>query len=796
MEFNFLRSDRSGTDIYQTIVRMLVYAMVVIVPLLYSPWTSSVLEYNKQLVLIVGAALGLMVWLLGIVVTGKLSVRTTPVDKGVLALLVATIIATICSMTPARSLFGMPGSLSSSLLSVLALTVFYFLAVNTLSDRGRTLRNLLTISLALALIIGVCQMFTWYFLPGDGTHSRAFNTVGSSSALGVLAAAALPLFAKAAARGGIGRIIMSLGGTALSLLVLAILNWWVLWVIALAGMLVIIAFDSLNVTQLANDYSRRRNRFALSRFIVPMVVIVFGAVLLLVDFDIASIKQELPAEVGPSYALSWKVVAGVMSTNLLFGFGPENFSFAFDRYAADQLIDTQLSSVRFFDATSEILTVAAQGGAIALLAGALLCWCLIQVSARFTKAISDSVTRGESAIWAAESSGTLAALAAMTVALLVYPFNLTLFMVWYALLAMAGLIVVGDRRHVIDIEERPLWSLVASLGFIVGLILVLTGLYFASVRYLADVRYAHAADQQALSDAMTGIARAIDLNDSDDRYLRDGSQLALALLREEIREGNTVPDPDRGQRIQNLVASSIQLAQRAVQAVPEESMNWNNLGLVYQAMTGLVDTVEQLAEDAFTKAGELRPGDPTFDNQAGQMWLARADLIYPLLNRSATKQLREQYDVALARAEEAFKRALEKSPSYGLAIYNLGAVYDRQGRVTEAIIQLEKIVPYNANEPVLIFELGLLYIRAEQKTDAMAALQRVVLLAPQYANARWYLALLLEERGDVDGALAQLYEIRKSNPENETLEAKIAQLEAGRQAPSSAEVIDNKPLTQ
>ena len=62
-------------------------------------------------------------------------------------------------------------------------------------------------------------------------------------------------------------------------------------------------------------------------------------------------------------------------------------------------------------------------------------------------------------------------------------------------MALSALVVSGDRSRTVDIEERPMYSLSASLGFIVGLILVLSGLYFTSVRYLADVRYAHAVAQ-------------------------------------------------------------------------------------------------------------------------------------------------------------------------------------------------------------------------------------------------------------------------------------------------------------
>jgi tetratricopeptide (TPR) repeat protein len=280
------------------------------------------------------------------------------------------------------------------------------------------------------------------------------------------------------------------------------------------------------------------------------------------------------------------------------------------------------------------------------------------------------------------------------------------------------------------------------------------------------------------------------LNPTDDRSLRDASQVALTLVREEVAKGS---DAD-GALVQNLIASSIQLAQRAAQVQPQESLNWNNLGTVYQSLTGLVDDVERLAEDAFRKAGELRPGDPAFDNRAGAMWLARADLIRSVATRQNASQLQEQYAQSLTNAELAFNRALEKSPSFGLSIYNRAAVYDRQNKVAEAILDLEKIAPANANEPTLMFELGLLYARANRLDEAMAAMRRAVLLAPQYANARWYLALLLEEKGDSEGALVQLREIEKNNADNEILKAKIKQLTAVPPVPATEDAIDNPPL--
>ncbi len=779
-------------SVYDRIVQVIIYASVVLLPLFYLPWTTGLLEYNKQLLVLIVASVGVVAWLLGVVVSGKLSIRTSPMDKGVLAVFIASAIATAFSLDKGKSLFGFGYSLSDALLSVTVLTAFYFLVVNVIRDHGRTLRDALSVSLILALIVGLLQMFAWYVLPGSFTHSRAFNTIGSLNALGVLAAIALPMFAKATSSlFGRASAWFSVLGVAVSLVVLAILNWWVLWVVALASMLAMIAFDSLNLTRLAEDYGGRKRRFGLSRFIIPMVVIVIGAFLYVVGFNPTSIKGNFPIEIGPSFGLSWDVTKGVFSDRFLFGFGPENFSLAFDRFGVDALAQTQLAGAQMFDGMSQFLTTSVHGGTVAILALAFLLWCIVQVVARFGGAISESVARGESAGFAAQSSGTLAATVAMTVAYFLYPFNFALLFVWYVLLMLSALIIAGDRQRTVDIEEHPMWSLATSLGFIAALILVLTGVYFTSVRYIADARYADAMAMQDPDAAMTGFVSAINLNSDNDRYYRDASQLFLILLQQEINA--TDQDAERPQRIQNLIASAVQSAQRATELASGEAQNWANLGRIYQSLSGLVQDVELSAEAAFNRASELRPGDPTFDYAVGQMWLSRANLIASLTSGTVAER-RALFDESLAKAETSFKAAIEKSPTYGLALYSLGAVYDRQNKIDEAIAQLEKLIPANPNLPTLIFELGLLYARDGRTADATAAMQRAVLLSPQYSNARWYLALLLEEQGNVTGALEQLRMILETNPDNETLTAKIVQLEAVPPVTAEGEAIDTEPL--
>jgi tetratricopeptide (TPR) repeat protein len=584
---------------------------------------------------------------------------------------------------------------------------------------------------------------------------------------------------------------------AVALIVLTILNWWVLWAIALAGILAMIGFDSINIVQLASDYAvSKRTRFALSRFIVPMVVIVLGAFLLLIRFDLSSVKSQFPVEITPSHGMSYNMIKEVLGQNFFLGYGPENFSLAFDRFGAGELANSPLSNIRFFDAASQFATYLVTGGALMALALAVLVWGMIQTIVRLGGALTTRKGAKDGGSEATEASGVLSAMIAMTVALFLYPFNTVLLAVWFFLMALGALVVSGDRSIDIDIEQRPAFSLAASLGFIIGLILVLTAMYFTFVRYLGDVAYARALRSDSPSAALEHMAEAVSLSDANDRYYRDASQITLAQLRNELSiedESNA----ERPVRIQNLISSAVQLARRATELEPHEALNWSNLASVYRSLTGLVDSVEELAEEAYARAAELRPGDPSYDSSVGSMWLTRADLILRVaVNATGENQERlgEQYEQALERAEAAFTRALEQSPSLGPAIYNRAAVYDRQGRVPEAIEAIETIIPANANNPTLMFELGILYLRDGRNNDAQAAMRRAVLLSPSYANARWYLALLLENQGAIEAALEHLRRIEENNPGNEILLAKIVQLEQGETAPSAEEVADQEPL--
>ena len=86
--------------------------------------------------------------------------------------------------------------------------------------------------------------------------------------------------------------------------------------------------------------------------------------------------------------------------------------------------------------------------------------------------------------------------------------------------------------------------------------------------------------------------------------------------------------------------------------------------------------------------------------------------------------------------------------------------------------------------------------RDNQKDKAFNQLQRAVLLSPDFANARWYLALLYEERQDIPNAIDQLQKILSidANKDNQTVLTKLDELQRGKKTIPPKKVLDQKPL--
>ena len=772
---------------YGKIVRFIALATIVIFPIFYLPWTFSPLEFNKTLLIIVAAAIGLILWILEIIIGGTFSFRISAIEKGVVAIVLSTILATIFALAHERAFFG-TNIIAGSFVSIIALSIFYIILTQSFRDNGKRINLALSISLGMAVIFGLLLLLGLPIFPGSIADQTGFQPVGSPNTLGVLAAISLAFFAPMIRKGNRFQVTGATITIAASLLILVLLNWWALWAIALAGMIGLAIFDHIAVRSMRSvDGNIIGQPFSLRNLIVPMTVVVLGSFLLLVHLQITSIQSRLPLEIAPTHKLSWSIMTNSISARPWFGFGPGSFAFAFDRFGAKQITDSRFVGLGFSSGSSAILGIATEQGVIGAIAVLLLVGSVIHIFIRRARFVFIEDVVPVDFAWEGQWAGIAAAGVAMLVAFLLSPFNTTLWFVFIVILALLAQTDARGRIFSTNVDERPLFSLLASIVFIASLVLVLAGSYFFFMRYVADIRFTNTARAEQTDGSLTEMANAIKMNKNNDRFYRIASQAALVQIRSELSKGKSGDTA----KVQQLMSASVQLAQEATKVGEYDQVNWSNLGDIYSALVGLVADVEARTEDAYGHASILRPSDPSFENRIGLMWLARADVLRT--SRTASPDTQKQYAEALNRAGLAFERSLKILSVYDQPIYNLGAVYDRMGKLGSAIAQLEKLVPSHRSDSQLFFELGLLYLRADKTQNAFASFQQAVAISPSYANARWYMGLMLESSKDINAALAQFREIARTNPDNTTVQQKIIQLESGATG-SKTPVIQQSPL--
>jgi len=749
------------------LIRWLVYGLAFLTPLFFLPWSSEFLEFNKQTLLAVGAGVGLILFLVDVIQNGVLNYKPSRLYLPVAVLMGASILTAAFSKNLYQSFLGNAGgSLGQTVLSIVALAIFFFLALNTITDKGRKLAKVLTGSFGLVFLFSVLQVFGVRLFSGASFTGASFNTIGSMNTLAIVGALLIPLFLESKFR-FFKYFDISKLAVALVLFMIVLINWWLVWLaafVSLAGWMGYRTFES--------------KKPSLRIFIMPMSVVAIGVLLVLIKFNMPILKARLPVEVAPSYSTSISIAREVLKEKLVFGYGQGSFNLAYDKFKPTSIANTIFATTRFTQSSSAFFTAAVEGGIIMLLA-----WLFLIVWSGWE-------------LYRSRSRSGFATLGFL-IFFFLFPFNVVLMFLLFAALSLLELENVRSAKKSFDFEHSPVFSLVGSLVFIVGLVAVLAGGYFITTRYIGETYYVKALTAKSSDDSISNFTKATNINSTNADYYRLLSQAALNRLATELNNKDTKPE-EKNQKVTNLAASAVDIAKRATDASPDDSQNWVNRGIIYQNLISLVNGADTAAISMYQEALKRNPADPVTYSRIGAIYLTVAETARSLAARPAQGQnpdeLRKVAADNFTKAEENYRKAVELNNNFGQAIYDLGVVYEREGRLADSIRQLEKIRTSNPNDPSIAFELGLLYYRNNQKDAAFKQLQQATALFPNYSNARWYLSLLYEELGDLDNALIQVEEIQKTNPDNELVKQRITQLTAGKRLIPPGKVLDQKPL--
>jgi Flp pilus assembly protein TadD len=158
------------------------------------------------------------------------------------------------------------------------------------------------------------------------------------------------------------------------------------------------------------------------------------------------------------------------------------------------------------------------------------------------------------------------------------------------------------------------------------------------------------------------------------------------------------------------VPSEYPTIQAAIDASPEEADLWYDLGMLLDRMGRVDDAI-----DAFRRVIELDPGVASAYNYIGYSCAERG--------------------INLAESVEMTEKALELDPQNGFFIDSLGWAYFRQGRLEEAVVELERAAQL-VEDPIVHEHLGDVHYADGAVEDARRHWERSLELDPENREVR------------------------------------------------------------
>ncbi len=166
----------------------------------------------------------------------------------------------------------------------------------------------------------------------------------------------------------------------------------------------------------------------------------------------------------------------------------------------------------------------------------------------------------------------------------------------------------------------------------------------------------------------------------------------------------------------------------SIQKIPSsEATNHFNLGLLYHKNNKLPEAIEE-----YKKAIQIDPFNTEAHNNLG--------MVYKDLGR---------YEEAVNH----YQKALSIDPKYGKARHNLAVALYQQGDLERAALEFNLTISSNPERRESCNKLGLLYKKLKKFPEAREIFQKGLSIDPKYPSLHYNLALILEEEGDLGGAI-------------------------------------------
>lgn len=524
-------------------------ALVFLLPLFFLPLTPDFYFFNKLVLLVMGSAVLLIVYLSGNLGNlGSLGWKMGKQDLAVLAFLAVNLISTFLNPHPIEAMYGQTGM-------VLGLTLLYFLTKHTSArgtpevksaDTSGVNRKLIAIALLASVV--VLSVIAFYQavgleeiaspLAGQPTITLV-NPAGSRITLATFLIVSLPLlirFFKKALRG-----------------------------------------------RKLNPFSRTLYLLGLSLGLPALILSLYQLI-------------NEPPLLLPLRA-NWQItVEGFKNLKSLFlGIGPANFIWAFTRFKPLYLNRTPVWNLIFTHGRSEYLHLLTTTGLAGILAFA---WMILESLGNLGRLGGLGKLGKEFRI----------SLYLLLFLFLVLPGNFLTWLMLYVCLGQARINadINADQRGLATTRAAPIrFLLLLPILVLVGII------YFAGRAWLAEhytYRSALAAQENKGLDTYNWQQKAIQLNPYLDAYHLNFANTCF-LLANSLSQRENLTDQDQTNII-NLIQQAIREANIATSLAPHKSTNWQFRGNLYRNLINFAQGAADWTVACLQQALRLDPANP------------------------------------------------------------------------------------------------------------------------------------------------------------------------------------------
>lgn len=776
----------------------LIAIAIFLFPLVVFPWTFSVYEFPKQTFLALITGIGLIAatvqsWRSGAI---GLIPRHLFIPLSIAAAAVAAVSA-VKSGLLFKGLLGVGGAEALSLLSTVLLVIWALLIFrNGLEAFALSFKTLIVSGSALSAV----ALLSLFKLNLFGFMSISeFNPAGSVTDAGILAAVTIVL-----AIGGLmqapARKAMILYGIALAPPIVLLLGtgFFIPFIVLVAGLAVFIVATLI--------------RGAVPKNPAPLSILIICALLttVLAIFPVTSFVQT-PVEIGPAHAETWSIVKQTLGRNPLAGSGPATFRADYLRFRSLPVLQTPFWNISFDWGSSAALTALATLGWVG---SGLLFFAVLSVigwygwhilTARHFKKYSAPEQLEESLHYPDQQTAAhfnpdqspkndkektaapvylalLSAGAAFIAAAWLAPLPLAL---QFFLATILGLMLAVSAKPFVFRKDAPdesgSWypasktSISRSLAgaFIVAAVL---GLFLIQSLRTAAEALAVSAVKDAQSDITASqirLEKAVNLTPYNSNYLRLLSEARNSILRKRFAQAAENQEAELTvQEVRNLLDGVLAPAHKTAVIAPGEAVNWVTLGNIYLSAAPLVKDAAKEAAEKFSKALELSPADPSI--------LVNLSIAQSLSARSMTG---DDAGALLDSAEKNLRSALALRPAYALAHLELARLLTAKGAADEALAAYRQAQSLMEDNAAFRYEIGIYLLENNRLPEAQLELEQAVRAAPNFSNARWFLAQIYEEQKNITAAIEQLASILELNPESETAQTRLAELQGKLEEP-------------